>query len=118
MSPILSRRLVLLLSVLSITSGSVHAAGDPAAGKSKSTVCAACHGPTGMSVNAAWPHLAGQKDGYLVKQLKAFRDGTRKNAQMSPMAKPLSDADIEDLAAYFSSQKHEAGPTAASSRKS
>jgi cytochrome c553 len=50
-----------------------------------------------------WPNLAGQKEGYLVKQLKAFRDGVRTDPMMSPMAKPLTDDDIENLAAYFSS---------------
>ena len=81
------------------------AAGDAAAGKAKSAVCAGCHGANGISANPLWPNLAGQKDAYLVKQLKAFRDGTRSDPMMSPMAKPLSDADIENLAAYFSSLK-------------
>lgn len=84
---------------------SVWAAGDAAAGKAKSAVCAACHGATGISANPIWPNLAGQKDAYLVKQIKAFRDGTRKDPMMSPMAAPLTDADIDNLAAYFSSLK-------------
>jgi cytochrome c553 len=50
-----------------------------------------------------WPNLKGQKEGYLIKQLKAFRDGTRTDPMMSPMAKPLTDADIDNVAAYFSS---------------
>jgi cytochrome c553 len=78
-------------------------AGDPAAGKAKSTTCAGCHGPAGVSPNPMWPNLAGQHAPYLVKQMKAFRDGTRNDPMMSPMAKPLSDQDIEDLAAYYSS---------------
>ncbi len=78
-------------------------AGDAAAGKAKSTTCAGCHGPAGVSNNPMWPNLAGQKAGYLVKQMKAFRDGTRADPMMAPMAKPLSDADIENLAAYYSS---------------
>ena len=77
-------------------------AGDAAAGKAKSSVCAGCHGMAGVSANPSWPNLAGQKDRYLVKQMKAFRDGTRSDPMMSPMAKPLSDADIENLAAYYS----------------
>jgi cytochrome c553 len=81
------------------------AAGDAAAGQSKAGICAACHGPTGTSPNDLWPNLAGQKPGYLMKQLKALRDGTRTDPMMSPMAKPLSDADIENLAVFFSSQK-------------
>jgi cytochrome c553 len=79
------------------------AAGDVAAGKAKSATCAACHGADGISTNDLWPNLAGQKEGYLVIQLKAFRDGGRANPMMAPMAAALSDGDIDDLAAYFSS---------------
>jgi cytochrome c553 len=50
-----------------------------------------------------WPNLAGQQEGYLVKQLQAFRDGVRDDSLMTPMAKTLSDADIDNLAAYYSS---------------
>ena len=77
-------------------------AGDAAAGKAKSMTCAGCHGANGISNNGMWPNLAGQKAGYLVKQLKAFRDGTRNDPIMSGMAKPLSDQDIDNLAAYYS----------------
>ena len=77
-------------------------AGDAAAGKAKAATCAGCHGAEGVSGNAMWPNLAGQKDAYFVKQMKAFRDGTRKDPMMGPMAKPLSDADIDNLAAYYS----------------
>jgi cytochrome c553 len=86
-------------------SAAASAAGDAAAGQARSGTCAACHGPTGTSPNDLWPNLAGQKPGYMVKQMKAFRDGTRADPMMSPMAKPLSDADIDNLAAFFSSQK-------------
>jgi cytochrome c553 len=88
-----------------ILSVSANAAGDAAAGKSKSAVCMACHGPTGTSPNPLWPNLAGQKAPYLVKQLKAFKSGARKDPIMAPMAAPLSDQDMENLAAYYSSQK-------------
>ena len=77
------------------------AAGDAAAGQAKAGICAACHGATGTSPNDLWPNLAGQKAGYLVKQMKALRDGTRNDPMMTPMAKPLSDADIDNLAAFF-----------------
>lgn len=78
-------------------------AADPAAGKQKyDATCIACHGPTGISVAPIYPNLAGQKEAYLVAQLKAFRDGTRPNAIMAPMAKGLSDTDIANLAAYLS----------------
>lgn len=78
------------------------AAGDAAAGKAKAAVCAGCHGAKGVSATPMFPNLAGQKAAYLEKQLKAFRDGTRKDPTMSGMAKPLSDADMANLAAYFS----------------
>jgi cytochrome c553 len=82
----------------------VLADGSAEAGQSKSTTCVACHGVDGNSVNPEWPSLAGQHPEYIVKQLKAFKSGTRQNALMSPMAAGLSDQDMDDLAAYFSSQ--------------
>jgi cytochrome c553 len=89
-------------SVLLLGASISMAGGDAAAGKTKAATCAACHGAAGVSANPMWPNLAGQKEAYLAKQLKAFRDGTRSDPMMTGMAKPLSDADIADLAAYFS----------------
>ena len=94
--------LLLTAALLSISSASVWA-GDAAAGKSKSATCAACHGQNGISPNDMWPNLAGQKAGYLVLQMKAFRDGQRANPMMAPMAQGLSDADIDDIAAFYAS---------------
>lgn len=96
---------VAVSSLLMLSANAAVAAGDAEAGKAKAATCAGCHGAAGISANPLWPNLAGQKDAYLVKQMKAFRDGTRSDPMMSPMAKPLSDADIENLAAYFSSLK-------------
>lgn len=79
--------------------------GDPHAGKAVAGVCVACHGPAGISGNPEWPNLAGQKGPYLALQLRAFRDGGRQHPLMSPIAKGLSDADIDNLAAYFSGLK-------------
>ena len=79
--------------------------GDAAAGKLKSVTCAGCHGREGVSTNPMWPSLAGQKEQYLAKQMRDFRDGNRHNPVMSPMAQGLSDQDIENLAAYYSSLK-------------
>ena len=93
---------VVLSTVLAVSSAGAFANGDAAAGKVKSTFCAGCHGTGGVSVGDMFPNLAGQRYGYLVKQLKAFRDGTRKDPLMGPIAGPLSDQDIENLAAYFS----------------
>jgi cytochrome c553 len=94
-----------MASLLLVTANVSMAGGDAAAGKAKSATCAGCHGAAGVSANPLWPNLAGQKDAYLVKQMKAFRDGKRSDPMMSPMAKPLSDADIDNLAAYYSSLK-------------
>jgi cytochrome c553 len=65
-------------------------------------VCSDCHGTNGVSVVKNFPNLAGQKEMYLAKQLEAFRTGTRKNNEMKFIVKLLSDADIANLAAYFS----------------
>jgi cytochrome c553 len=78
-------------------------AGDANIGKAKSVACVACHGSTGISPTPIWPNLAGQKEQYLVAQLKAFKEGTRQNAQMAPMVAGLSDEDMANLAAYYSS---------------
>jgi cytochrome c553 len=83
----------------------VHAAGNADAGKTKAAACGACHGADGNSVAPTFPKLAGQVPEYIIKQLHDFKAGRRSNPVMSPMAQPLSDQDIEDVAAYFSSQK-------------
>lgn len=80
-------------------------AGDAAAGKEKAAMCAACHGAAGISAVPMYPNLAGQKEMYLVKQLKAFKSGDRKDPVMGAMAMPLSDADVDNLSAYFASLK-------------
>ena len=77
--------------------------GSVEAGKSKSVTCAACHGAAGISANPLWPNIAGQSASYLVAQLKAFKDGTRKNPLMTSQAVMLSDQDMADLAVYFES---------------
>ncbi len=103
--------LMFVLTGLAIsTAASVWAEGGSAeAGKTKSATCAACHGADGNSVNPEWPKLAGQHESYIIKQLSNFKAGDRKNASMSPMAAPLSEQDMADLAAYFSSQVRKAG---------
>jgi cytochrome c553 len=78
-------------------------AADVAAGKAKSVTCGACHGNNGISMIPMYPNLAGQKEQYLVLQMKAFRDGQRKNMVMAPMAAGLSDPDIANLSAYYAS---------------
>jgi cytochrome c553 len=95
----------LLVAVLFSTLASVSFAGDAAAGKAKSMTCAGCHGANGISNNPMWPNLAGQKQAYLASALQMYRDGRRKNAMMTAMAKNLTDADIANLAEYYSGLK-------------
>jgi len=78
-------------------------AASAAAGKTKAAACAACHGPLGKATMPDAPNLAGQPAMYLAEQLKAYRGGARKHEVMSMMAKPLKDADIDDIAAWFAS---------------
>ena len=99
---------VALLAMMVLAAGGAYAKtgviakGDAAAGRGKAAQCAGCHGLTGASTNAEWPNLAGQKYAYLVEQLRAFQDGTRRNPVMTPVARQLSAKDVGDLAAYFS----------------
>ena len=89
--------------LLAIAPGSQAA--DIEAGKAKvATVCAACHGATGISVSETIPNLAAQRAGYLEAQLKVLKDGTRKNPVMNAIAAQLSPADIANVAAYFAAQ--------------
>ncbi len=74
------------------------------AGKEKSRPCAACHGPDGNSQAPDFPRLAGQHYDYLLKALKDYKTGARKNPIMAPQAANLTPRDMEDLAAYFSHQ--------------
>ena len=98
------KKIAILLATTALMTAPAFA-GDAAAGKAKSAMCAACHGAAGVSAMPMYPNLAGQKEAYIVKQLKAFKAGTRKDPVMSSMAAPLSDADVANLAAYFSSLK-------------
>lgn len=100
-----------LIAVIAMTlaaqSGSVLA-GDAAAGQAKSAMCAACHGADGVSAVPMYPNLKGQKEQYLVSAMKAYKAGQRQGgmaATMQGMAMGLSDADIDNLAAYYSSLK-------------
>jgi cytochrome c553 len=83
-------------------------AADPTAGRTKAAACATCHGQTGISVLPNAPNLAGQPGIYLEEQLRNYRSGKRQHEVMSIVAKPLSDADIEDLAAWYAAIRVEA----------
>lgn len=89
------------MAALFAMAAQAHAA-DPALGRKKAVRCQACHGLDGIAKKPDVPHIGGESEFYLTKQLKAFRAGERKDPQMSLMAKNLSDEDIADLAAYFS----------------
>jgi len=98
---------VKIACVLTIASSGLSACaetkieGDVSNGKAKSPICGQCHGQNGIAIIPIYPNLAGQKAAYMELQLKAFRDGQRINAAMTPHAKKLSDQDIADLSAYY-----------------
>lgn len=103
-------KIVLLLSLaaLEIAGAQVavqvaSAAPNPQNGQEISGQCAACHGSNGISIAPSIPNLAGQHYEYLLEQLKAFKDGTRKNPLMKDFALPLSTQEMQDISAYFAS---------------
>ena len=96
---------VYTLPLLALAWGHQVKAADIDAGKAKAAVCAACHGVDGKASVPVYPHLAGQNAAYLVKQLKAFKDGSRKEPLMVPFMVALTEADMENLAAYYASLK-------------
>lgn len=113
----MNKVLVSLLLTLGI-SGLAHAAGDAAAGEGKIALCSACHGADGNSAAPNFPKLAGQGDRYLLKQLHEIKAGNlaaadpavgRKVVEMTGMLDNLSDQDLEDIAAFFSSQHMSVG---------
>lgn len=97
----IARAGITLLLLLSTLPSPVHAA-DAKAGRKKAQMCAACHGIDGISKMPMAPNIAGSPAMYLEKQMKAFRAEERKDETMNVVAKPLSDADISDLAAWYS----------------
>lgn len=98
-------RMPLIAVLATLAAGSPALAADAAAGKVKAQQCAVCHGPNGLATAPDAPNLAGQPALYTAAQLKAYRSGERKHEVMAVMAKPLSDADIDNLAAWFASIK-------------
>jgi len=94
------KSLSLMLTGLFLLSGTAFA--DAEAGKAKASMCAGCHGAQGVSGSDVIPNLAGQKKGYLVVAIKAYKEKTRTNGMMNGMVAGLSDQDIENLADHFS----------------
>jgi cytochrome c553 len=93
---------ILVLALLASTAS----AGDIAAGRAKAgAACAVCHGPNGLSMQPNVPHLAGQPEIYLVEQLRNYRSGKRAHEVMSVIAKPLTDTEIDNLAAWYAAMQ-------------
>jgi cytochrome c553 len=108
---LLTPALALALSgTLAVVKAEDTVKGNSAAGKDKSASCAGCHGEDGNSMMPTFPKLAQQNASYLSKQLQAFKEGSRNDATMAPMALGLSEDDMADLGAYFASQTISANP--------
>ena len=90
--------------VLALAVSATASAGNPDAGKEKSRACAACHGADGNSATADFPRLAGQHSDYLVRAMKDYKSGARKNPIMQPQVANLSVRDMEDIAAFYGKQ--------------
>jgi cytochrome c553 len=94
-----------LLAAVSLVSFNAAAAGDVEAGKAKSVVCQACHGPDGNGTgDGQYPRIAGQYADYLAKSLHDYKSGARVNAIMKGFADTLSEEDIENLSAFYAAQ--------------
>lgn len=98
-------RLIVLCAAALMLSPPLHARGNAEAGKAKSAACAACHGVDGNSTVPSFPTLAGQHRDYLYHVLREYKSGKRKNAIMQGQVEGLSDADLADLAMFYSRQK-------------
>lgn len=102
----LANALVLAVAFCAALAYATARGADDVGKKKADEACAACHGPEGNKpITPETPRLAGQEYGYLVQSLTAYRKGTRDNAVMSAMAKPLTEKEIRDLAGYFSGQQ-------------
>jgi len=101
----MKKTLFILAAVALGASLPVHAKGNYEAGKAKSTTCAACHGEDGNSSVPSFPKLAGQQRDYLYHALRDYKSGKRNNPLMAGQVEALTDADMLDLALYYSRQK-------------
>lgn len=100
---------IFYIAVLALLGASASTAmdgpGNAAVGAEKAEACARCHGPSGVTSNPNLPNIAGQNQGYFIKQMKDFRSGYRRSAPMRDVARGLSDEDIADLAAHYAQIK-------------
>lgn len=102
---IMNSKMIWIAGCVALLATAPVQAANIAAGKEKSKTCAACHGPDGNSASADFPRLAGQHYDYLLRSLKDYKSGERKNAIMNGLAGSLSERDMQDLAAYYASQQ-------------
>jgi cytochrome c553 len=102
---VVNKKLVVLMA-LSLLAGPALAAGNADAGKAKTVVCGACHGPDGNSLAPTFPKLAGQHASYLLKQLTDIKSGARVVPTMAGQLDAMSAQDLADIAAYYAAQKH------------
>lgn len=98
-----------VLILIFLVCSSFAYAGDAELGKAKSAMCTACHGADGNSVTPIWPKLAGQHEQYTSRQLSLFKNGSRKATVMGGMVAGLSTQDMDNLGAYYASQKSSLG---------
>jgi cytochrome c553 len=103
------KKIVLAAALLAGFSGIAHAAGNAEAGKQKAATCVACHGADGNSIAPNYPNLAGQHESFIYKQLMDFKAGKRTDPTMNAMVLPLDDQAMQDIAAFFASQKVKPG---------
>ena len=99
------KKTTIIVGALSLLLSTSVMAGSAEEGKKKASSCTSCHGMNGKSNNPNNPNLAGQKKNYLIKALKAYRDKTRVDPMMNSLTASLSDADIDDIATFYSSVK-------------
>lgn len=114
----MNKWLVSVSIAMMVAAGTAQAEGNAEAGKARSMACMACHGadgnsPVSTAPGSIWPKLAGQHPKYIEKQLREFKTQVRKDPIMNGMAMPLTDEEIANLAAYYSSQKQSPGTAAA-----
>jgi len=86
-----------------LLSSTVYSAGDIEAGRAKAVTCFGCHGPQGIAFAPNFPNLAGQKEAYLNSAIQSYRNGKRNDPTMRAMVAALTDDDVTNLAAFFSS---------------
>jgi cytochrome c553 len=102
LKPVFTTTICLIIILVELRIGD---AGNLASGKMKSQACGKCHGIEGKNKNPAIPDLAGQPQYYLYKQLNEFKNGRRKDPSMNGISAALNESDMDDLAAYFASQR-------------